>query len=568
MPRFAAIALPNLRVEIAEAKRAAEVAVGAEAAVGTDGAFADVTGAPLAVVIARPGSVVQEETALLGNTKIDEVSRAAWELGVRPGMTIAAARAKTADLLVRVVPLAAVEERLAMLAEMALSFGATTTFEAKPRGDVVWIDVTGCGHLHVTERDRDRDPSGERALAAKIAARVQKLGFVCRVAIADGPNVAAMVAWHLPTPARTGPSRGAKPRFVVVPEGANGRALARLPLSALPVEEGTHELLRTLGLRTIGDVQALPPASLGVRLGERARAVTKLLEGDDRAPLRPHVPKERPEERVELEYGVESSEAILFVAKGLCERLAARLDGRGLAVATIVFDVKLDRALLPEEERSHPHATMRLALPSPLSDAKGLFAVIRARIESFVLPAPALAVSLRADELVPKTSRARDLFVPEAKAEEALPKIVAELSAELGDSAVGMLGLADRWACDERSVLVPFATARRMRGSNGQGAASGSSAVSAKTPALEARLEGFASLLSRTSEPTRWVNVPFSPPEGTRVLGHRTRLEAVEWWRRGVTSFDYVAAWLPDRRVAWVEIDRASGDARVRGFLD
>src|SRR5580698_11072686 len=106
MSRFAAVALFHLRVELARARASPASPV-------------------LGVVIARPGGAVKDETSLLGHTRLDEVSPEALALGIRPGQTVASARARSADLSVRVVPLLGVSQALSGLAEMALAFGPT-----------------------------------------------------------------------------------------------------------------------------------------------------------------------------------------------------------------------------------------------------------------------------------------------------------------------------------------------------------------------------------------------------------------------------------------------------------
>src|SRR5215472_9505722 len=99
--RFAAIALPCVRLELAQAALAQGHA-------------------PLAVVIARPGGAVKDEASLLGNTRLDEVNAEARALGVRAGQTIAAARARASALRVRVVSVDAVQKELSSVAEAAL----------------------------------------------------------------------------------------------------------------------------------------------------------------------------------------------------------------------------------------------------------------------------------------------------------------------------------------------------------------------------------------------------------------------------------------------------------------
>src|SRR4051812_8090876 len=107
MSRFVAVYLPWLRVELARARMPEEERRAL---------------APLAIVFSRPGGAVKDERSFLGNTRLDEVSPEARALGVRMGQTIAAARAKTADLRVRVIALDAVSEALARVAEAGLAF--------------------------------------------------------------------------------------------------------------------------------------------------------------------------------------------------------------------------------------------------------------------------------------------------------------------------------------------------------------------------------------------------------------------------------------------------------------
>jgi protein ImuB len=502
MSRFAAVAFSCLRIELAR-----------EASGASTPAPSPV---PMAIVIARPGGAVQKETDLLGNTRLDEVSAEAKALGVRPGQTIAAARAKAAELSVRVVREDTVRGELARLAESALAFGATTSFDAAR--DVLWVDVTGCAHLF----------GGERALARALTLRVHEMGHACRVAIADGPRVAAAVARFAERPA-------------IVPQGASRTALAALPIQALDLDGDTTGWLASVGMRTAGDLQRLPRVSLGTRLGPRAVEVMQLLDGEDRAPLTPYLPPPVPEERAELEYGVEAGEAIVFVVKALCDRLAPRLEGRGVAAARIELALSFDRALL---DPGKP-AVDRLAVSFPVPIARGgeMLRVLRARLDGYVVPAPVLAVTLRAVELASAPARPLHLFTPEAKAERALPGLVAELVAELGNERVGVLELCDSWVPEARVRLVP-ATIERAP-----------AAVSSA---------GWAS----SGEPSRLLAAPMSVGalESPLLLA---RFEAVEWWRRGVRALDYVAAW--DARVqgvAWVEVDRATRGASLRGWMD
>lgn len=516
--RFACIALPCLRIEIARAL------------LGNS----EEAGAPLAIVVARPRGSVQKDTDLLGNTCLDEVSGEARVHGVRRGQTIAAARARLADLRVRVVAMDAVSGALARVAEAALAFGATTSFDIAT--DVVWVDVTGSGHLF----------GGEHALGAKLGARAMELGHAVRVAVADGPRVAAAVAKHAPAH-RAGP--------FIVPPGKNAAAMRVLPLSALPLDDESIAWLSHVGMKRAGDLQALPRRSLGTRLGASAPAVMALLEGDDAAPLTPYRPPRIPEERADLEYGISSTDALLFVSKTLCDRMALRLQGRAMAATRLELVLSLDRAMLRDDENDptegpHSHTpSLLVALPAPIVRAPDLFAVLRARVESYLIAAPILAVTLRVPELASCEGRALDLFVAEAKADAVLPRLTAELIAQLGESCVGVFELRDSWIAEERSRLISHVASHAR----------------AAAVTLTQR-----TLLSSAPEPSRFLPVPV-PIAREAVTQSKlvVRFEAIEWWHRGTVACEVVAGWMAsDHAVAWIEIERESMRPLLRGWMD
>jgi protein ImuB len=533
--RFVAIACFRLRVEIARAREIEHARAGELEAVRTR---------PLAVVIARTGGPIKDETSLLGNTRIDEVSPEAWSLGVRPGSTIAAARARTADLDVRVVHAHAVENTLARLAEMGLGFGATVAFEAGAGGhDTVWIDITGCAHLLASERD----PTGELTVALAVQQHVAALGHVARVAIADGPRVAAALARHAPAHTSLAP--------IIVPPGASEAAMAKLPLRALPLGDASRNWLDKLGAKTVADVSRLPREALGTRLGEEAATVLPLVLGLDTSPLTPYVPPEAPEERVEIEYGIEETTQLLFVAKSICDRMGARLAGRCMAATRLELMLELDRAMTTEGQ--DPRAALALTLAAPLYQATDLLAVLRARIESYEIAAPIRAVVLRCADLVARVGTPLDLLAPEPRADRVLPRLAAELAADLGTSSVGILELVRSWIPENRTQLVPYAEALKRR------------------PTLTLA----PNLVSRTCEPTRILTTPLPhlitphAKDGAPIQSSRrriARLEAVEWWRHsGSAVQEVVASWLEDLgAVAWIEIDRTTPTARLRGWID
>jgi protein ImuB len=491
--RVVCLALPEIRLELAS-ERLSETA--------------------LAVVVARPGGAVKTERDVLGATKLDVVSRKAHASGARAGQTVAAARAKCADLRVCVIGEDEVRSALERVAEAALAFGPSAAIDVAH--DVVWVEIGGCAHLH----------GGERGLADALIEKVRARGHACRLAIADGPRIASAVA-------RFGhASRRADLAPMIVPEGKGAAAMRVLPLGALELDGDTMAWLDGLGLRSCGALQKLPRRSLGTRLGSRARDVMQLLDGEDRAALDPWRPPEVPEERATLEWGASSIDALAFVVRALCDRLAARLESRAMAATRVELVLDLDRALCGgpgSVAPVDPRRTVGIVLPAPIVRAGDLFAVVRARLERETLPAPALEVTLRAPSMASSSGRTLDLLTPEPKAERALPRLVAEIGAELGEARVGTLGLVDTWSPERRTRLVPFGEARAPRAS--------------RPPYDHA-------LLTSALEPSRLVRgglLPSSVLDDAKLLA---RIEAVEWWRRG-TSDDGDGASRPMARHDW-----------------
>ncbi|MFO0642879.1 MAG: DNA polymerase Y family protein [Polyangiaceae bacterium] len=515
-----------------------------------------VPGAPLegeprparAVVLAsRPD---MDESSLTGNVRIHAVCEKARAAGILPGQTIAAARARLASLTVGLVTEEALVRALERLAESSLAFGATVAFARGTAGDdTVWVDVTGCAHLFADPRPHEpgvepAELTGEARLLERLEGMVRASGHACRLALAGGPRVARSIATALV---------GTSTSHLLVPHGRDHEALSELPIEGLPLDEPTVRTLRRLGLRTARDLLTLPRKALGARLGTEAARLLPLLEGDDRTPLTPYVPPKCPSETIELEYGTDSLEALGFVVATLTSRLASRLEGRGVGVTKLSLVLELDARARPDDtlpagpRPRRTRRTLTLTLPVPMSNPKEMRVLLRTRLERTMLPAPVLALTLRADEHAPRPEVPRSLFEPESREARALPLLVAELCTELGEASVGKLTLGDSWSPSERSTLVPFF---------------------AKVPARPAYDPGPSLSPQASPEPSCLLPEPM-PVSRRLVVPFRfvARYESLVWWREPSGPRDVVAATV-EGRPAWVELDKTLGAARVLGWLD
>ncbi len=168
--------------------------------------------------------------------------QAALALGVRAGMPLAKARSMLRGLDAREADLQGDAAALARLSAWCRRFAPLTSPDAP---DGLWIDATGCAHLH----------GGEVALLGTIHARLRGAGFAARVAIADTPGAAHAAARF-----------GGQPE-TVVPPGAAPQAMESLPVACLRLPAELLDRLQRLGFDRVAQLIAAPRAPLARRFG-------------------------------------------------------------------------------------------------------------------------------------------------------------------------------------------------------------------------------------------------------------------------------------------------------------
>jgi len=524
---------------------------------------------PLGVVLvaneAKPGQASTAEPKPIDATaKLSAVNESAKRYGVREGQTIAEACALVANLVVREVTQAEVLSTLSCIAEVGLSLGTTVSVEVP---DTVCVDITGSAHLQ----------GGELALGSEFANRVRAMGHSVRVAISDGPRLARAFA-HWFTPSAADPEdRG----VCVIPSEHTVQAFAALPINALPLSGDTAGWFVRLGVFTIGELCAIPRQALGSRLGEAAASVTELCAGRDRAPLVAFAPERIITESSTWDEPVTGTEPLSFVLGGLVSRVSARLIGRGEAAQSLVLSIAYDPAIARFHGEKTEHV-LRFKLATPLYRADELRRVLSARLSRTKLGAPSLGMRLSVPKLVPAVARQLELAqvlngaTVGIAADDEIPVLIAELSAELGEDQVGTLKLCDSHRPEAKSKLSPA----RLEST---GRASPASSKKTRPVRLRKAEPSFAEL---PGAPTRLLSEPCELHGPLRVgvslaidrslytidhLRFEQRLEAVEWWGQAPVTRDYVRLWLQGasggfEAVAYV--DRTTGRRYLHALAD
>jgi len=169
---------------------------------------------------------------------------------------------------------------------------------------------------------------GEEALGKKLAAAAAAAGFGCAVGVADGLFAALLAA-------RAGETQ---PAVTVVPAGGTALFLAGQPVAVLD-DADLAGLLTRLGIRTLGDLAALPVDAVASRFGEAGEAGHRLARGEQPRPLAVSGPPADLAVTAAFDPPQPLAEPVVFAAKALAERFAAGLAARAVTCVRIEVQV-------------------------------------------------------------------------------------------------------------------------------------------------------------------------------------------------------------------------------------
>jgi protein ImuB len=356
---------------------------------------------------------------------IGEASAAAEALGVRAGLRMGEALARCPALrLVAPDPAGVADEWDRLL--IALE-GIGAAVESGHPG-VAWFDATGLRTIH-GGRVEDVVAAARRALATPARIGVAPTRFAALAA-------AGRARARRPEEAPAGPARLAA-------------YLAPLPVSLLSARPETAflpEVLDRFGIRTLGELAALPAAALADRFGPAGPLARDLARGRD-TPLCPRRASERLEERLDLPESAAGQQ--LERALGLLvDRLLARRERRGRTMRGAVLSAEL-----VEGGTWRSRVTFREAL----ADARRMRLVLGPRLGD--LPAPATALRLRAEHLGPPVADQRSLIAePAVRRMARLREAVRQARAVAGpDAALRILAVdPDSRVPERRLALTPW----------------------------------------------------------------------------------------------------------------
>lgn len=414
-------------------------------------------------------------------------------------------------------------EALEALGLWALQWSSQVSTRAAADGRVIaddgaalWLEI-GASHRLFGDHD---------ALRTRLAAELALQGYLPRLGVAPTPQGAALLA-------RAGIATTALTRAQLLQQ------LGPLPLELLALPDVQLAALRGAGLRRIGELLALPAASIARRFGPDASLYLRRLTGAAHEPLRCLQPPARFDSRCEFQDAITDATALLFPLQRLLAALQGYLRARDRAV---------QRYVLRLEHRRAAATRLGVGLARPGRDAAQLLALARERLAVTPLTADVHGLGVEAHELVQPVLLQGELFPCAAQQSEQLQQVIDRLAARLGAGAVQSLGSVEEHR-PERAWRISIAPA------------------SASTAASDARPDAArVSAAAATPERPCWLLPQPQPIDRPReLLAGPERIES-GWWDGADVARDYYLARGAHGARLWVFRDLRSGTWCMHGL--
>jgi protein ImuB len=464
-------------------------------------ACVDAPAFPLQLFLRRCGECASLPAAVVDRDKptgrLLWVNEAARRAAILPGMTYAEGLSLAATLRAAVVPPHEIAQGIDELTEALRRFSPEIEPSREEPG-VFWLNAAGLHRLNrsATQWAKDiRADLATRGIAVSVAVGYRRFGaYAAGKAKPDGVTIFG--AW-----------------------AQEDEAVRRAPLDRLPLEPAARDALARLGIRTVGEFMQLPAAGISRRFGKAAKRLHEMAEmfGADPSPdpspkqgeerrrkgidqkvgallaapstsqpraavpqvgahrdaptvggsrtaptkandepgaadplacaLTPAPVHEAIEETCQFEPPDGDAMRLLFAVQGMVRRLLARLAEKGLALAGIEARFTLEDAA-PRIDALRP-AEPTLREPIVLD-------LLRLRLEGAPLPAPAIDLTLAAEETPANLKQLRLFFERPKRDLEAGERALARLRAELGPDAVLRATLHEGHLPEARFAWTPF----------------------------------------------------------------------------------------------------------------
>jgi protein ImuB len=255
-------------------------------------------------------------------------------------------------------------------------------------------------------------------------------------------------------------------RGSIVPQGASADFLARLPVETLD-EPDLVDLLKRLGIRTLGAFAALPASDVQARFGPAGAWAHRQAGGVDSRPIAGRRPPTEFEVSIDLEPPLDRVDAIAFSARGVVEQFVADLAAHGLACTCFELIAQTDRG--EETVRRWRHAGVLTAVDVTDRVRWQLEGWLNRQAgESNAPTGPINLLRLTPVETVPTGVHQRALWGGDGAVDERAQRALARVQTLLGHGSVLTPVVAGGRGPAQRTRLVPWGDERAVQQSADQ----------------------------------------------------------------------------------------------------
>jgi len=276
--------------------------------------------------------------------------------------------------------------------------------EAHQPSVVLLIDSSGTGTLFGSAEN----------YARRLYSELRDCGFPASIGAAPNAGAALMLA------------RSGQKVICADRESVRGK-LARLSTSLLPCEAKTLALLSRWGIRTLGELAALPQTALISRLGQQGRRLQLLARGEADHLLVPEEQEFTLSESRTLDSPLELLDSLLFVLSPMLEAILRKAMDRAYALRSVRLALQLERG------GSH---LIAIRPATPTQNREVLLKLLKLELQAHPPPAGIVTVMLDAEPTQPQTAQ-RGLFQAQFPEPDKLELLLARLRSIAGEDNVG-----------------------------------------------------------------------------------------------------------------------------------
>jgi nucleotidyltransferase/DNA polymerase involved in DNA repair len=345
--------------------------------------------------------------------KVFAVSGEAAQVGVEPGMTLRQAQI----LCSQACFIPADPERYQRAFDQFLNALANFTSHLEP-GDlypsaISWLDL---GHLKWTEA------------VEMIRCLGQTLRRQTHLAPAIGLASGKFPAYVAATSVEPNKAR-------IIASGRETAFLAPFPVDFLPLDREMSRHLRLLGIRTLGQLAALPPSAVLAQFGTSGQLLHQLAQGQDNRPVLLRRPEATEVASYQFDGPIANQAALETVTQTLAVELVGRLQSRGLISRELRLILYLEGRDVWQE---------RLVMRQPTSNPQRLTRTLTELVARAQARSGIIGLEVILTGLIPTTGQQLDLFTHRAEQERRLHQMLKDLVVRYGADCFCRVSLFDR----------------------------------------------------------------------------------------------------------------------------